>query len=61
MGIGFARDQRVEDRPAADTDDVTHHLRELQVGVLERLLNPQHMPGDFMDELPARAREVAES
>ena len=60
IGVGFAGDQGVEDRPAADADDIADDVRELQIRILERLLNPQHMPGDFVDELPARAREVAE-
>src|SRR4029434_7045462 len=49
-----------EDGPAADTDDVAHDLRELQVGILERLLNAQHMARDFMHELSPGAREIAE-
>src|SRR6185436_18024729 len=60
IGISFARDQRIEDRPAAYPDDVTHDLRELQVGIFERLLNAQHMPRDFVHELSTRARQVAE-
>lgn len=53
IGIRLAGDQCIEDRPAAHANDVAHDLRELQVRVFERLLNPQHKPGDFMDELPA--------
>ncbi len=58
--IGLAGDQRIEDRSAADTDDVAHHLREFQIGVLERLLNPQHVASHLVNELPARAREIAQ-
>ena len=59
LGILFPGDQRLQDRPPTDAQDVTHHGRELQIGVLQDLLEPQRVLGDLAHELFAGPREIA--
>jgi hypothetical protein len=40
LGVGPAAAQRVENRPPADADDIAQRGGELEVGVLQRLLDP---------------------
>ena len=42
------------------TPRMTHHGRELQIGVLQDLLEPQRVLGDLADELFAGPREIAQ-
>ena len=56
--IRLARDQRSEDRPAADPKDVAHEPGNFQVGDIERFLNALRVLCDFSDQLFARAREI---
>jgi hypothetical protein len=56
LGILFARDQGLQNRPATDAQYVADHRRELQVGVLQDLLQAQRVLGDLAHELFAGAR-----
>ena len=39
LGIGFAGNERPQDRAATRAQDVAHDAGQLQIGVLQRLLN----------------------
>jgi hypothetical protein len=45
-------------RPAAGADDVRDYRRQLDVGVLQRFLNPLNMLGDFACQLRSRPRQI---
>jgi hypothetical protein len=60
LGVGLASDQRLQDGPAADPEDVGEEAGQLEVGVLQRLLDPQGVLRRLADQLLARAREIAQ-
>jgi hypothetical protein len=60
VGVALARDQRLQDRPPAQARDVGQHRGELEVGVLERLLQPLHVAGPLADQLLAGAQQGAQ-
>ena len=57
LGIGLSRDDRGEDRPTADAQDVGDYARQLHVHVFQRLLQPLGMPRDLADQLLAGPRQ----
>ena len=56
LGIGLPGDERRQDRPAADAQDVGDHVRQLHVRVFERLLQALRVPRDLADQLLAGPR-----
>ena len=59
-GVGLARHERLEHRPAALAQQLGHDAVELDVGVLERLLQPQHVARPLAHQLLAGAQERAQ-
>ena len=59
VGIGLAVDQRLEHRAAAHAHDVGQHRGELEVGVLQRLLDPLDVAGLLAHQLLAGAQQRA--
>ena len=60
LGIGLPGDERRQDRPAADAQDVGDHARQLHVRVFQRLLQALRVPRDLADQLLAGPRQVAQ-
>ena len=60
LGIGLPGDERRQDRPAADAQDVAGHARQLHVRVFQRLLQAQGVPRALTDQLLAGPRQVAQ-
>ena len=58
--ISLAVDQRVQDGTAALAHDLAQHRAELEVGVLERFLQPLHVAGLFAHQLLAGAQQRAQ-
>ena len=58
-GVGLAVDQRLDHRPAADPGDVGDRRIELDVGVLQRLLQPLDVAGPLAHQLLAGAQQAA--
>jgi len=54
--VSLAVDQRVQDGAAGNTHDLGQHRAELEVGVLQRLLQPLHVAGLLAHRLLAGAR-----
>jgi hypothetical protein len=60
LGIRLTGDERGQDGAPACAQDVGDDTGELQVGVLERFLDPQGVPGDLTHQLFACPGEIAE-
>src|SRR5439155_12713098 len=60
FGIALPRNERVEDGPATGAKDVGEHGVELHIRPIQRLLDPEAMPGDLAHELLAGAGEIAQ-
>ncbi len=59
VGIAFSSNQRLDHRPTAEAHDVRDDRVELDVGVLQRLLQPLDMAAAFAHQLLAGAQQVA--
>lgn len=59
LGIGFARDNRFEERTAARPKDVTDHSNNLDVRILQRLLNALRVTGNLAHQLLSVTRLIA--
>ena len=51
---------RLHHRPPRDTVDVAEHRRDLDLGVLEQLLHPLHLPAPVRDQGTAVAGQIAQ-
>ena len=60
LGIGLPGDERRENRPATDAQDVGDHACQLHVRVFQRLLQALRVPRDLADQLLAGPRQVAQ-
>ena len=58
-GLGFTGDQRFDHAPAGQTDDVGDRPLELDIGVLQRLLQPLDMAAALAHQLLAGAQQIA--
>jgi hypothetical protein len=60
LRVGFASDERIEDRAPALAEDVADHAGDLDVRVLEYLLDPVRVLDDLATELLARSPQVTD-
>ncbi len=58
--IALARHDRLQDAPAAEAQDIRNDRGELDIGLLQRRLNPLGMTNNLARQFAPRARQIAQ-